>query len=260
MKGFMNMTDTGEDGDPEQGEQAMIVVGICDGEQTVRSLIAGFVEQYHAETGVELRLLSYNTGEKLLKNYMLDMDLIFLEIPFRNISALKIAEHIKRQDSQVRIVFLTTVLSYVLEAYEAGASSYLLKPLSYAKFCRELSHVREEKDSFESLSFLEENKKGLYKIYLHQILYIETCGRKTMIHTGREDIPSNKQMKQHEQLLSGLSFARCHAGYIVNLRYFQKLEGSILRLTNGAEIPVSRRRRKQVLTQVTSLYGEGGMK
>ena len=84
----MNMTDTGEDGDPEQGEQAMIVVGICDGEQTVRSLIAGFVEQYHAETGVELRLLSYNTGEKLLKNYMLDMDLIFLEIPFRNISAM----------------------------------------------------------------------------------------------------------------------------------------------------------------------------
>ena len=84
--------------------------------------------------------------------------------------------------------------------------------------------------------------------------------RAGVYHTGREDIPSNKQMKQHEQLLSGPSFARCHAGYIVNLRYFQKLEGSILRLTNGAEIPVSRSRRKQVLTQVKSLYGEGGMK
>lgn len=161
----------------------MIVIGICDGEQAVRSLIAGFVERYQAGTGVELRLLSYNTGEKLLKNYMLDMDLIFLEIPFRKINGLKIAESLKKRDSRVRVVFLTTVLSYVLEAYEAGASNYLLKPLSYAKFCRELSHVREEKDSFEALSFLEENKKGLYKIYLHQILYIETWDKKTLIHT-----------------------------------------------------------------------------
>ena len=234
----------------------MIIIGICDGEQAVRSLLAGYVERYHADTGVEIRLLSYNTGEKLLQNYILEMDLIFLEIPFRNISGLKIAERIKKQDSQVRIVFLTTVLTHVLEAYEAGASNYLLKPLSYAKFCRELSRVREEKGSFESLSFLEENKKGLYKIYLHQILYIETSGKKTLIHTTQEDIPSNKQMKQHEQLLSEAPFVRCHAGYIVNLRYFQKLEGASLELTDGSVIPVSRNRRQQVLGQIRSIYGE----
>lgn len=234
----------------------MIVIGICDGEQAVRSLLAGYVERYHAGTGVEIRLLSYNTGEKLLQNYILEMDLIFLEIPFRNINGLRIAEHIRKLDSQVRIVFLTTVLTYVLEAYEAGASNYLLKPLSYAGFCRELSQIREAKSSFESLSFLEENKKGLYKIYLHQILYIETRDKKTLIHTRQENIPSNKQMKQHEQLLSGTSLIRCHAGYIVNLRYFQKLEGNSLMLTDGSEIPVSRNRRQQVLAQIKGLYGD----
>ena len=234
----------------------MIVIGICDGEQTVRSLLAGYVERYRAETGVEIRLLSYNTGEKLLQNYILEMDLIFLEIPFHNISGLQVAEHIKKLDSQVRIVFLTRVLTYVLEAYEAGASNYLLKPLSYAKFCRELSQVREAKTSFEALSFLEENKKGLYKIYFHQILYIETRDKKTLIHTNQGDIPSNKQMKQHERLLSGTSFVRCHAGYIVNLRYFQHLEGNSLKLTDGSAIPVSRNRRQQVLAQIKGLYGE----
>lgn len=234
----------------------MVIIGICDGEQTVRSLLAGYVERYMAETGVEIRLLSYNTGEKLLQNYILEMDLIFLEIPFRNISGLKIAECIKKLDSQVRIVFLTTVLTYVLEAYEAGASNYLLKPLSYAKFCRELSRVREEKGSYESLSFLEENKKGLYKIYFHQILYVETSGKKTLIHTTKEDISSNKLMKQHEQLLSASSFVRCHAGYIVNLRYFQKLEGTSLKLTDGSVIPVSRNRRQLVLARIKDLYGE----
>ena len=92
----------------------MIVIGICDGEQAVRSLLSSYVERYRTETGTEIQLLSYNTGEKLLKNYLLEMNLIFLEIPFRKISGLKIAELIKQQDRNVRIVFLTTVLSYVV--------------------------------------------------------------------------------------------------------------------------------------------------
>ena len=71
----------------------MIVVGICDGEQTVRSLVASFVARYRSETDMEIQLLSYSTGEKLLKNYLLDIDLIFLEIPLRKVSGLKIAKH-----------------------------------------------------------------------------------------------------------------------------------------------------------------------
>ena len=120
----------------------MIVIGICDGEQTVRSLLAGYVERYSAQTGEEIRLLSYSTGEKLLKNYLLDLDLIFLEIPLSKVNGLKIAQHIRQVDKQVRVVFLTTMLNYVLEAYDVGASNYLLKPLGYDKFCKELNKVR----------------------------------------------------------------------------------------------------------------------
>ena len=233
----------------------MIIIGICDGEQTIRSLLASYVERYRSETDAEIQLLSYSTGEKLLKNYMLELDLIFLEIPLRKMSGLKIAEYIKGQDSQVRIVFLTTVLSHVLEAYEVGASNYLLKPLSYTKFCRELTRVQEEKQGKEGYSFLEQNKQGLHKIYFHQVRYIETCGKNTLIHTGKEEISSNRQMKQFEQLFAGTSLVRCHAGYIVNLRYFQRLEETMLVLGDGTRIPVSRSRKPQVLEQIKLLYG-----
>ena len=62
-------------------------------------------------------------------------------------------------------------------------------------------------------------------------------------------------MKQHEQLLSHSSFVRCHASYIVNLRYFQKMEGSSLKLTDGSVLPVSRNRRQLVLARIRDLYG-----
>lgn len=233
----------------------MIVIGICDGEQTVRSLLASYVERFRTETGEEIQLLAYSTGEKLLKNYMLNLDLIFLEIPLLQVNGLKIAEHIKKQDTQVRIVFLTTMLSHVLEAYEVGASNYILKPLSYTKFCKELSRVQEELKGKEGISFLEQNKNGLYKIYYRDVRYIETNGKNTLIHAEKKEIPSNRQMKQYEQLFAGTSLVRCHAGFIVNLRYFQKLEGTLLVLTDGTQIPVSRSRRSQVLSQIQFFYG-----
>lgn len=238
----------------------MIMIGICDGEQAVRSLIAGFVERRRTETGEEITLLSYSTGEKLCKNYLLDLDLLFLEIPLRKINGLKLAEYIRKYDKRVRIVFLTTVLSYVLEAFEAGASNYLLKPLSYEKFLKELNAVLMERQGSEGRYFLEQNRQGIYKIYFRDIRYIETSKKNVLIHTDREDIVSSRTLKELEQLFAGTSLIRCHAAFIVNLRYFIKLEGSMLVLLDGVQIPVSRNRKKSVFTGIQRLYGEKGDK
>ena len=234
----------------------MIVIGICDGEQTVRSLLASYVERYKEETNTQIQLLSYSTGEKLLKNYMLDMDLVFLEIPLRKMNGLKIAEYLRRYDARVRIVFLTTVLTYVLEAYDVGASNYILKPLSYGKFCKELARIHQGWEQKDERSFLEQSKNTLHKVYFHEIRYIETNGKNTLIHTEKECIASTRQMKQFEALLSDSTMVRCHAGYIVNLRYFHKAEASVMTLIDGTQIPVSRNRRKAVLAHLQRFYGE----
>lgn len=234
----------------------MLVVGICDGEQAVRSLLASYVQRFHAETGEEIRLLSYSTGEKMMKNYILELDLIFLEIPLRKMNGLMLAEYIRQQDTQVRIVFLTTVLSYVLEAYNVGASNYLLKPLGYSKFVQEVTQVLKQKWNKDSRCFLVQNKSGIYKIYFHEVRYLETSKKNILVHTEQATISSPKKMKQYEQLFCATSLVRCHAGFIVNLRYFHKLENSMVVLTDGTRIPVSRNRRKAVCAKIYECYGE----
>ena len=62
-------------------------------------------------------------------------------------------------------------------------------------------------------------------------------------------------MKQFEQLFAGTALVRCHAGYIVNLRYFQRLEETMLVLGDGMRIPVSRSKRPLVVEQINCLYG-----
>ncbi len=59
----------------------------------------------------------------------LQPDIIFLDIAMPLLNGIEAARQIKRQDAHVKIIFVTMQLSrdYAREAFEAGASGYVLK-------------------------------------------------------------------------------------------------------------------------------------
>ncbi len=233
----------------------MLVIGICDGDTAVRVMLSNFIKRYREETGLNIQVLSYDNGEKLLRHYPLEMDLIFLEIPFAKMNGIEIARRIRKADTQVGIVFLTTVLNHVLEAYEVRADNYLIKPLRYSRFLEEVEQARMRRG--QNRFFIETNTNGVYKIYAKSICFIETEEHNTRIHTETASILSYKRMKEHEQILFEQYFIRCHTGYIVNLLFMEKMEKSDLVLATGQRIPVSRQRRTKVLEGIRELYSEG---
>jgi len=230
----------------------MLLIGICDGDTTIRIMLGDFIRRYRNETGLTVQVLTYDTGEKLLRHYPFEMDLIFLEIPFTKMSGIEVARKIREIDSNVSIVFLTTVLNHVLEAYDVRASNYLIKPLKYARFLKEVEAARAKRG--QNRFFIETNDDGIYKIYTKSIYYIETEGRNTRIHTETDKILSYKTMKAHQESLFEPYYIRCHAGFIVNLLFFDKLEQTELILTTGMRIPVSRQRKREVIKKIQALY------
>lgn len=231
----------------------MLVIGICDGDTAVRVMLSNFIKRYREETGLGVQVLSYDSGEKLLRHYPFEMDLIFLEIPFTKMNGIEIAKRIRAVDPKVGIIFLTTVLNHVLEAYEVRADNYLIKPLRYARFLKEVEQARTRQG--QNRFFMETNANGIYKIYTKSIRYIETENHNTRIHTETDSILSYKRMKEHEQTLFEPYFIRCHTGYVVNLLFFEKLESSDIILASKERIPVSRQRRSDVLQRIKVLYG-----
>ena len=233
----------------------MILIGICDGDTAVRVMLSDFIKRYKDETGLNVQVLSYDNGEKLLRHYPFEMDLIFLEIPFSKINGIEIARRIREVDAHVGIVFLTIVLNHVLEAYEVHADNYLIKPLLYSRFLKEVEHSRTRRG--QNRFFIETNDNGIYKIYTKSICWVETAGHNTRIHTETDSILSYKRMKEHEQTLYEPHFMRCHTGYIVNLLFFDKLAQNDLVLLSGERIPVSRQRKAAVVERIKLLYSEG---
>lgn len=189
----------------------MLIIGICDSDTAVRVMLADFIKRYKSETGLAVQVLAYDNGEKLLQHYSFEMDLIFLEISFAKMSGIEIAKGIRKVDNKVGIVFLTTLLNHVLEAYEVRADNYLIKPLKYSRFLKEVEEARARKG--QNRFFIEANANGIYKIYTQSIRFIETQEHNTRIHTESDSIVSYKRMKDHEAALYEPYFVRCHAGY-----------------------------------------------
>jgi DNA-binding LytR/AlgR family response regulator len=234
----------------------MILVGICDGDTAVRIMLGDFIRRYRKETELNVQILAYDNGEKLLLHYPFEMDLIFLEIPFAKMTGIEIAHRIRQIDEHVGIVFLTSVFSHVFEAYEVRANNYLIKPLKYTRFLKEIEYARARRG--QNRFFIESNGTGVYKIYTKTIKYIETEGHNTRIHTESDSILCHKHMKEHMEVLFEMYFVRCHTGFIVNLLFFEKIEQNDLILTTGERIPISRQRKKEVVTRVKNLFANEG--
>ena len=107
---------------------------ICDDEETLIDELKENLIKYAAETNKEFCFFIYHDGSELLQEYRSDYDLIFMDIKMEKLNGLKTAEEIRKMDSTVGLIFLTSLKKYVWRGYEYGAVNYLLKPVKY-KMC-----------------------------------------------------------------------------------------------------------------------------
>lgn len=232
-------------------------IAICDDEisviKNVKSQIIRFTEEN--KNCDDIVILEFLSGNQLNSYYdsSRDIDVIFLDIIMAGMNGIEVAEKIRRKDEKVRIIFLTSIETYVYDGYRLKADDYIIKPLSYKKFKETFGRVIsdiENKDKF----ILEKNDRGLFKIYYQDIIYIETSGRKTLIITKNDSIISYKTMKQHMEELDN-RFYRCHESFIVNMFYIEKIEKFNVTLKNGAEIMIGKNRKSGFMKELTLYYG-----
>ena len=79
-------------------------------------------------------------------------------------------------------------------------------------------------------------------IGLKEILYISSEDKYTIIYTDRDAIMDRTSLQEFEDALKEYGFCRIHRKYIVNVYHHRKMMKGMLELSNGKQLPVSRRR------------------
>lgn len=183
-------------------------IGICDDDSLFLKLMTKYVKQYEKENCKEFKIIQFINEDRLV-------------------------EYLKK-DPEIDILFLDVLL------YQKNG---MLKPFNYSEFADKMNDLMTRINTRSTEVFYDNTDKGKILIDVDDLIYIETCERNTKIHTREDTYISCKKMKEHERLLQGYTFCRCHASYIVNLSYVRSIDGLSLFLKDGTEIQISKSRR-----------------
>lgn len=100
-------------------------------------------------------------------------------------------------------------------------------------------------------------KDGLAIVKNTDILYLEADENYTTLYVvGGKKYVSSKGIKAFEEKLDPQMFFRIHKSFIINiahhLKEFNRTEGNMAILSNGAQVPVSRRKLQEFLDRLTA--------
>lgn len=231
----------------------MLNIVICDDEFLHRSILKEFLVSILEEELLEYDLVEYSSGKDLISHYD-KVDLLFLDIQMNELSGMDVARKIREFDSNVEIIFTTSIEQYVYEAYEVRAYRYLVKPIEYEKLKKEVKLCISDYLTKNSTISID-SKKATVKIPIGEILYAEVMKKEVTIYTKSKVYNIETSMKSIENKLSNYGFFRCHHSYLVNLNKVSEIRDKTI-FINEYEIPVSRMRYKALKVKLVNLLGD----
>lgn len=187
-------------------------------------------------------------------------DLVFLDVQMPECDGFDVLEMLGA-DMPETVIFVTAHDEYALQAFEAGALDYLLKPFDDARFGRALTRAKERLARYsprppQPVKRLAVRSPGrLLFLDVPDIDWVEAASYYACLHVGRHTHVLRRSLTELERDLGEETFIRIHRSAIVNIDRIRGLElqsGGDYRvvLATGVQLPLSRRYRKRLQDRI----------
>jgi len=193
----------------------------------------------------------------------LEPQVVFLDIQMPGKSGLELSKDLAQLRKPPYIVFTTAYDKYAIEAFDANALDYLLKPYHEARVLKAAHKVRSavsEPEATAVRSSLERLpvRRGENTLLLpfEDIAVAFTDGRDVHVAARNEVFKTELSLQELELRLSPRNFFRCHRSYLINLDRVTEISpwfsgGYNLKLAGFAEpVMVSRKQAKEFRERV----------
>ena len=160
---------------------------IAEDEPLMRERLCGLLKEAWPQAEVVLVAENGNDAWDGFLEY--EPDVVFLDIRMPGLSGLEVAERI---GTAAHIVFVTAYDQYAVDAFDAGAVDYLLKPVQADRLARALARLRDKLNapSPDLGDLLRQLKAALPAQPSERLKWIKaTVGRQIRLPEGRPPVP-----------------------------------------------------------------------
>jgi len=248
----------------------MIKTILIDDEPAALKSLSRKIEIYCTDIEIIAKCTSSKDGLQMILDHKPDLVFLDIEMPWMN--GFELLDSLEDK-LNFNVVFVTAYNQYAIQAFKTNAIDYLLKPVDKDDLLKCIERVKFQINKMDQVILKEliaqiEKPKSTDRIIIHttegieilessEITYCHADSNYTHIYTldGRKIIAS-KTLAEIEKSLNPKIFLRVHKSYNTNLKLVQKysnIEGGKLILKNKISIPVSRRKKDNVLMAIANL-------
>ena len=240
----------------------MIRIAIVDDEKQIRKQIFAMISKYFIDNALECKILPFSDGQELIDSG-LKFDIIFMDIEMKNVNGIQAAQHIRKSDMNVPIVYITGYVDYWRRAYKVHAFDFISKPASQEQIDNVLndffSTVYKKNKAKVSLT----TDDGMLLVNLDEIRYFNIKEKKKVVLSNltNNSIIVKENIGDIYERLNKDMFFMPHRCCIVNFRYVKEVtKDRLIIMDNGDFLPLSQRKKQEfmkLLSQniVSSLSG-----
>ncbi|MEY8433398.1 LytTR family DNA-binding domain-containing protein [Lachnospiraceae bacterium 48-42] len=223
----------------------MIIVAICEDERYILEELRKKVEKYINRKSLDASIKTFTSGEELLKAKK-KFDIILLDLMLPGIDGLEVARQISCRS---RIIFVTSYREYAVEAFDANAVHYLVKPVTEERLFSALDRAVNQTEQMDNqaLTLIKSGKTQV--IFIRDILYCEVFNHQVRIHTVHGTYDYFGTLDMLETKLDE-RFFRCHRSFVVNMSCVAGQEKGVAILINGERIFISRRKQTDFIQRL----------
>lgn len=184
-----------------------------------------------------------------------EFDLIFLDIEMPQMNGFEFLEQ-AMLPKKTQLVITTAYQQYAIEAFNADALHYLVKPVKEADLVKAIRKVVAQQAN--TGNYTELNKRGIITLYEdneyhiireEDIIRLEADGTYTKFILQDKNYLSSSRIGVYEEKLSKELFFRVHKSHIINLREIEKLgrgRKSYVVLSNEDVVPISQTKQESL--------------
>ena len=202
--------------------------------------------------------------EALQKIAKLQPDVVFLDLQMPAMSGFEVVRNLPGPNLPI-VVIVTAFDQHAIEAFEAGAVDYLLKPVSEARLRKAVDRASgllgrpveiaayadkiasaQPPGSPRSRKVIGRSAEEYFLLDLDDVLAFQAEGELVWIVTSKQRLLATQSLRSIGERLGGDRFQRVHRNAIVNINHIRKMSALssqrwLITLSNALQLVVSKR-------------------
>ena len=215
-------------------------IAIVDDQKKWISSAVAAIHQYYTNAEIKIEIDSFESPVEYLKNKK-KYDISFIDIEMPELDGFKTIEKARNYNQEGVYIILTTHTEMSRKGYVVNAFRYIDKKMLSCEIAEALksSEILLGRNRKIKVNIVRE---GEHKLVLKDVIYIETEKHNILIHTKNGVKKCSNTMSDMEKVLPAKWFYRCHNSYIVNLDEVSTLKKTIIYMSNGDDVYISKRK------------------